>query len=49
VADALLRIGLRKGIEIIHIPDDPDLATAGGVAALLRFRSDQSTEAKKAG
>ncbi|MGZ4836868.1 MAG: baeRF10 domain-containing protein [Terriglobales bacterium] len=49
VADALLRIGVRNGIEIIHIPDDPDLAAAGGVAALLRFRSDQNTETKKAG
>jgi peptide subunit release factor 1 (eRF1) len=49
VADALLRVGVRKGVEIIHIPDDPDLAAAGGVAALLRFRADQNTEGKKAG
>ena len=49
VADALLRIGLRNGVEIIHIPDDPDLVAAGGVAALLRFRADQNTEEKKAG
>jgi peptide subunit release factor 1 (eRF1) len=49
VADALLRIGVRNGVEIIHIPDNPELAAAGGVAALLRFRADQNTEEKKAG
>jgi peptide subunit release factor 1 (eRF1) len=49
VADALLRVALRKGIEIIHIPDNPELAAVGGVAAVLRFRADQNTEGKKAG
>ncbi len=49
VSDALLRVGLRNGVEIIHIPDNPDLAAAGGVAAVLRFRADQNTEVKKAG
>jgi peptide subunit release factor 1 (eRF1) len=49
VADALLRVAVRNGIEIIHIPDNPDLAAVGGVAAVLRFRADQNTESKKAG
>ena len=49
VADALLRVAVRKGIEIIHIPDNPELAAVGGVAAVLRFRADQNTEGKKAG
>ena|SRR5512143_1211490 len=49
VADAVLRVALRKGIEIIHIPDNPDLAAVGGIAAVLRFRADQNTEVKKAG
>ena len=49
VSDALIRIAMRKGIEIIHIPDHPDLVKAGGVAAVLRFRADQNTEGKKAG
>ena len=47
VADALLRVAVRQGIEIIHIPDNPDLASVGGVAAVLRFRADQNTEEKK--
>ena len=49
VADALLRRAVRNGIEIIHIPDNPDLSSAGGVGAVLRFRADQNTEVKKAG
>jgi peptide subunit release factor 1 (eRF1) len=49
VSDALLRVAVRKGIEIIHIPDNPDLAAVGGVAAVLRFRADQNTGEKKAG
>lgn len=49
VADAVLRVAVRNGIEIIHIPDNPELAAVGGVAAVLRFRADQNTEGKKAG
>ncbi len=49
VADALLRRAVRNGIEIIHIPENPDLSSAGGVGAVLRFRADQNTEVKKAG
>ncbi len=49
VSDALLRRAVRNGIEIIHIPDNPDLSSAGGVGAVLRFRADQNTEVKKAG
>jgi peptide subunit release factor 1 (eRF1) len=49
VSDALLRTAVRNGIEIIHIPENPDLASSGGVAAVLRFRADQNTEEKKAG
>jgi peptide subunit release factor 1 (eRF1) len=48
-SDALIRTAVRNGIEIIHIPDDPELGAAGGVAAVLRFRADQNTEVKKAG
>ncbi len=49
VADAVLRVAVRQGIEIIHIPDNPELASVGGIAAVLRFRADQNTEEKKAG
>ncbi len=49
ISDALIRTAVRNGIEIIHIPDNPELDNAGGVAAVLRFRADQNTEVKKAG
>jgi peptide chain release factor subunit 1 len=48
VSDALLRTAVRNGIEVIHIPGNPELLAAGGVAAVLRFRADQNTEVKKA-
>ena len=48
VADALLVTAVRNGIEIVHINNDREFDAVGGVAALLRFRADQSTEAKKA-
>ena len=49
VADALLRVAVRSGIEVIHIPENDELESVGGVAAVLRFRADQNTETKKAG
>jgi peptide subunit release factor 1 (eRF1) len=49
VSDLLLSVAVRNGIEIVHVPHDPEFDKVGNVAALLRFRSDQSTEAKKAG
>lgn len=49
VADFLLRMAVRNGIEIVHIGDDPEFDHIGNVAALLRFRADQNTEVKKAG
>jgi peptide subunit release factor 1 (eRF1) len=49
VSDALLVSAVRNGIEVVHISDNPEFDAVGGVAALLRFRADQSTEAKKAG
>lgn len=48
VSDAILVSAVRNGIEIVHINDNPEFDAVGGVAALLRFRADQSTEAKKA-
>ncbi len=45
VADILLIKAVRNGIEIIHVPPDPDFEKVGNVAALLRFRSDQNTNA----
>jgi peptide chain release factor subunit 1 len=47
LADPILRYAVRNRITIAHI-DNEDLATAEGIAALLRFRADQNTEMKKA-
>ena len=49
VSDALVDLALRNGAEIKFVDGDPDLEKAGRVAALLRFRADQSTSQKMAG
>lgn len=49
VSDALVDLALRNGAEIKFVDDGPDLEKAGRVAALLRFRADQSTSQKLAG
>jgi len=49
VSDALLRLAVRNGIEIVHVPPREDFRSVGNVAALLRFRADQNTTAKLAG
>lgn len=48
VSDALVDLALRNGAEIKFIDGDPELEKAGRVAALLRFRADQSTPQKVA-
>lgn len=45
VADVLLSAAVRNGIEIVHVPPDPEFEKVGNVAALLRFRADQNTNA----
>jgi len=45
VSNFLLSAALRHGIEIIHVPPDPEFEKVGNVAALLRFRADQNTNA----
>jgi peptide chain release factor subunit 1 len=42
LTDALVDLGLRNGAGIEFIESDPDLEKVGHVAALLRFRADQS-------
>lgn len=49
VSDALVDLALRNGADITFIDGDPELEKAGRVAALLRFRADQSTPQKIAG
>jgi peptide subunit release factor 1 (eRF1) len=48
VSDALVGLALRNGAEIRFIDSDPELEKAGRVAAMLRFRGDQSTPGKLA-
>jgi peptide subunit release factor 1 (eRF1) len=43
VCDALIPIAIRRDIELFYVKDDPEFDSAGNIAALLRFRADQST------
>lgn len=47
VADVLVSRALGAGIDVAFVKDD-DLARAGNIGALLRFRADQNTPAKLA-
>jgi peptide chain release factor subunit 1 len=43
VCDAIIPIAIKRDIELFTLKDNEDLDRAGNIAALLRFRSDQST------
>jgi peptide chain release factor subunit 1 len=43
VCDAIIPIAIRRDIELFTLKDHEQLDRAGNIAALLRFRSDQST------
>ncbi len=49
VADAVIGLAIRAGIEVVYVADDPQFEKIGNVAALLRFRADQNTPMKLAG
>lgn len=42
VCDAIIPIAIRRDIELFYLKDDPEFDRAGNIAALLRFRADQS-------
>ena len=42
VCDAIIPIAIRRDIELFYVKDDPQFDNAGNIAALLRFRADQS-------
>jgi len=42
VCDAIIPIAIRRDIELFYLPENSDLDRAGNIAALLRFRSDQT-------
>ena len=43
VCDAIIPIAIRRDIELFYLKEHSDLDSAGNIAALLRFRSDQRT------
>ncbi len=43
VCDAIIPIAIRRNIELFYLKDHGGLDRAGNIAALLRFRSDQTT------
>ncbi len=46
VCDAIIRMAIRRDIELFYLKDAEDLDRAGNIAALLRFRSDQRRTGK---
>ena len=46
VCDAIIPMAIRRDIELFYLKDHPELDLAGNIAALLRFRSDQSAVGK---
>jgi peptide subunit release factor 1 (eRF1) len=40
--DALMARALRAGVQLIHIPANPEFQRAGNIGALLRFRAERS-------
>jgi peptide chain release factor subunit 1 len=43
VCDAIIPIAIRRNIELLYLKEHDELDRAGNIAALLRFRSDQTT------
>jgi len=48
VCDAIIPMAIRRDIELFYLKDHAELDKAGNIAALLRFRSDQSKVGKVA-
>jgi peptide subunit release factor 1 (eRF1) len=48
LGDAIVGHAIRHGIDLVYIGDDEQFDKIGRIAALLRFRADQSTPAKVA-
>jgi peptide subunit release factor 1 (eRF1) len=42
VCDAIIPFAIRRDIELFYVKDDSEFDRAGNIAALLRFRADQS-------
>ena len=48
IADPLIARAMASGVELLYVPANGDLDRVGRIAALLRFRADQSTPMKQA-
>ena len=48
LGDAIVGHAIRHGLDLVYIGDDEQFDKVGRIAALLRFRADQSTPAKVA-
>jgi peptide subunit release factor 1 (eRF1) len=48
VCDAIIPAAILRDIELLYINDDPEFDMAGNIAALLRFRADQSSGSRMA-
>ena len=48
LGDAIVGYAIRNGLELVYIGDEEQFDKIGRIAALLRFRADQSTPAKVA-
>ena len=42
VSEAIVPAAIRRDVELFYVKDDPEFDRAGNIAALLRFRADQS-------
>ena len=42
VCDAIIPTAIRRDVELFYVKDEPEFDRAGNIAALLRFRADQS-------
>jgi len=42
VCDAIIPTAIRRDIELFYVRDEPEFDSAGNIAALLRFRADQT-------
>lgn len=42
VCDAIIPVAIRRDIELFYVNDQPEFDSAGNIAALLRFRADQT-------
>jgi peptide subunit release factor 1 (eRF1) len=42
VAEAILPLAIHRDVELFYVKDDPEFDRVGNIAALLRYRSDQS-------